>query len=77
MKQKLLFSIYWICLAVAAKAQVPQAIPYQAVARDNSGNPIANQNISLRFKIHDGSAGGTVVYSESQSVTPILWDYSL
>ena len=51
------------------KAQVPQAIPYQAVARDNSDNLIANQNISLRFSIHDVTSGGTIVYQETQSAT--------
>ena len=52
-----------------AQAQVPQAIPYQAVARDNAGNIIANQNISLRFSIGDSSASGIVVYKETQNLT--------
>ena len=47
-------------------AQPPQAIPYQAVARDNSGNVIASQNISVRFSIRDSIATGTLVYSETQ-----------
>ena len=50
-------------------AQSPQAIPYQAVARDNAGNPIANQAVSLRFTIHDATATGTIVYQETQSKT--------
>ena len=53
----------------SAKAQSPLAIPYQAVARDTAGNPIANQNIALQFSVHDGSAGGTIVYQETQSAT--------
>ncbi len=52
-----------------ANAQAPQGIPYQAVARDNAGNLIKNQSISLRFSIHDGTETGTVVYSETHSVT--------
>jgi len=51
------------------KAQVPQSIPYQAVARDNGGHLIANQNIALRFSIHDATSGGTIVYQETQSAT--------
>ena len=39
------------------------------MARDNAGNLIANQNISVRFSIYDATAGGTVVYKETQSVT--------
>lgn len=51
-----------------ALGQAPQAIPYQAVARDNAGNLISNTNISIRFSVHDGSAGGTIVYRETQSL---------
>ena len=50
-------------------AQTPQGIPYQAVARDNAGNLIKNQSISLRFSIHDVTATGAVVYTETHSVT--------
>ena len=57
------------CILNSAFAQAPQAIPYQAVARDNAGNLIANQIISLRFSIHAVTAGGTVVYKETQNTT--------
>jgi len=64
----------FICLVTVlglsfAKAQTPQAIPYQAVARNSSGNLLSNQGIALRFSIHDGSATGTVVYNETQTAT--------
>jgi len=49
-------------------AQAPSAIPYQAVARNSSGNLLSNQNISLRFSIREASAGGTILYQESHSV---------
>ncbi|MBL0137194.1 MAG: hypothetical protein IPP86_01530 [Bacteroidetes bacterium] len=55
-----------IIVASNSFAQSPSAIPYQAVARDNAGNLIANQSISLRFSIHDATAGGTVLYQETQ-----------
>ena len=48
-------------------AQAPQAIPFQAVARNISGNPLLNQNISLRFSIRQSSAVGTVLYTETHS----------
>ena len=65
----LLLTLIVLTTIQIVNAQAPQGIPYQAVARDNSGNLIKNQPISLRFKIHDGSAGGTVVYSETHAVT--------
>lgn len=54
---------------IQLNAQSPLAIPYQAVARNASGNLISNQQISIRFSIHDGTAGGTVVYQEKHQVT--------
>ncbi len=53
----------------SASAQAPQAIPYQAVARDNSGATLANQNISLQLSIHDATATGTIVYQETHTAT--------
>jgi uncharacterized protein (TIGR02145 family) len=67
--QKTLVAFAFLLVANFVMAQVPQGIPYQAVARDNAGNLIKNQNIALRFSIHDGTANGAVVYSETHSVT--------
>lgn len=50
-------------------AQAPQRINYQAVIRSASGLPIVSQPVSLRFSILEGSASGTPVYVETQSVT--------
>jgi len=47
----------------------PQAINYQAVARNSSGNILANQNVGARFTIRNGSATGSIVYRETQSFT--------
>ncbi|MEQ1743802.1 MAG: tail fiber domain-containing protein [Saprospiraceae bacterium] len=48
-------------------AQAPQAIPYQAVARNAAGNLLQNQTVGVRFTIHDGTATGTVVYQETHN----------
>lgn len=58
-----------LLMTVFAFAQAPQMFNYQGVARDNSGNVLANQNISLRLSIISGTPGGTTEYSETQSVT--------
>lgn len=50
------------------QAAVPEAIKYQAVARDNNGNVIANRNIGIRLSILKGTLSGTVVYSERHAV---------
>jgi len=48
-----------------ANAQTPNAIPYQAVARNAGGNLLANQSVSVRFSVHNTSAAGIVVYKET------------
>ncbi len=49
-------------------AQPPALIPYQAIARDASGNAVLSQNIGLRFSIHDQTITGNVVWQEVQTV---------
>ncbi len=44
-------------------------INYQAVARNSVGNILINQNVKVRFNIHDGLAGGPIAYQENQSLT--------
>jgi uncharacterized protein (TIGR02145 family) len=50
-------------------AQAPALIPYQAVARDASGQTLNGTTINTRFTIHDGTATGTTVWQEVQTVT--------
>jgi hypothetical protein len=50
-------------------AQAPQAIPYQGVARNAAGNILASQPIGLLINIHDVTSTGTIVYSETQTIT--------
>ena len=50
-------------------AQVPQGFNYQAVARNSVGVLIQNQTLGVKLSIHQGSATGTVVYSERQTPT--------
>lgn len=50
-------------------AQAPQMFSYQGVARDNVGNALANQNIGLQIDIHQTTPGGTIIFSETHTVT--------
>lgn len=60
----LLFTLGTIC-----PAQAPDAFSYQGVARGAGGEPITNTTIGVQFQLHQATAGGTVVYSETH--TPI------
>jgi hypothetical protein len=66
---RFILSFFAITLSVILRAQAPALIPYQAVARDASGQPLANTNVNARFTIHDGSANGTSVWQELQTVS--------
>ncbi|MCP4442492.1 MAG: tail fiber domain-containing protein [Aureispira sp.] len=50
-------------------AQAPEAINYQAVARNGSGLLLGNQNLTLRVGIYSGSGGATKVYEETHTIT--------
>ncbi len=55
------FSITWLVMA-----QSPQGMNYQAVVRNNSGQPVANNTpVKLKFSIHDSTITGTVVFTET------------
>lgn len=56
-------------LSVYCFSQFPEAISYQSIVRDMSGNPLTNQNVSLRIGILSDSTSGILVYSETHNVT--------
>lgn len=56
-------------IVVSFFAQTPQAFKYQTVVRDNAGEILANQNVSLRMTILQGALPGTVVYAETHTAT--------
>lgn len=63
-----IMTICFLIFATGLFAQAPQAFKYQAVARDNSGNLIANQSVGFRISILQNSPTGTSVYSETHTV---------
>ncbi|MCC8198728.1 MAG: RagB/SusD family nutrient uptake outer membrane protein [Tannerellaceae bacterium] len=50
-------------------AQVPQAINYQAIVRDDKGKVLVNTPISVKLAILRGTLSGTVVYEETHKAT--------
>ncbi len=56
-------------LITTVKAQVPNKFNYQAVARNSSGQTLANASINVRISILDGSATAASVYSETRNIT--------
>lgn len=69
MRKFLLASVLFLAFAIVTHAQAPAFFNYQGVARNAVGNALVNKTIRLRLTIHDGSATGLPVYSETRLVT--------
>ena len=71
-KTKVLSIFILLAISLAGYAQAPNLINYQGVARNAVGNPLPNQTINLRLSVHNLSASGTVVYTETRPITTNL-----
>lgn len=67
--KKIIFTLSILIITVAVYAQAPAKFNYQGIARNNTGQPISGQSVSLRISILNTSATGDVLYSETQDVT--------
>jgi hypothetical protein len=66
---KLISVAVFLCLACLCNAQnAPGKISYQAVVRDDQGNELVDQSVSVNFTIHRASVDGEVVYSENHNL---------
>jgi uncharacterized protein (TIGR02145 family) len=66
---RLTFTTLALLVSTLLFAQVPALIPYQAIARDASGQPMASSTLNARFTIHDATATGPNVWQELQTIT--------
>ncbi len=66
--KKLVLSLL-LAFSFSVFAQVPQGISYQAIALTSSGTPVVSSNVGTRLSVLNGSATGTVLYSETQVKT--------
>ena len=69
MKKILLTIITSAFMVLLSYGQAPEGFKYQAVLRDASNAVISNQAVGVRLTIEQGSAGGTVIYTETFSPT--------
>lgn len=65
--QHLSILVFLFLLTTTSFAQTPNAINYQAVARDGNGDIMANQSIDVTFGFYDASTGGTLHYKEDHT----------
>lgn len=62
--KKILLTVGMMLGLHLVSAQAPEKMSYQAVMRNATGQLLASQNIGVKVSILQGSASGTVVYSE-------------
>ena len=67
MKAKIFTTLCFLATTLVLFAQAPQAFQYQAVVRNDSGELITNQSVSLQISILQGSAVGASEYSETHA----------
>ncbi|MCR9052888.1 MAG: hypothetical protein ACE362_21700 [Phaeodactylibacter xiamenensis] len=69
MRLLILAPLFTLFFFATSFAQAPEKMNYQGVARDLSGSPLSDQQISLRISILEGSTSGTISYAETHNVT--------
>jgi len=58
-----------VLLAASVFAQAPEKMTYQAVVRDDNSTLITSTQVGIEINIYQGSATGTLVYTETQTPT--------
>ncbi|MEP2510961.1 MAG: hypothetical protein ABJH72_16465 [Reichenbachiella sp.] len=69
MRKIISFSLIMLVWTSLCMAQAPAAFKYQAIARDDSGNPLVNQTINFQIQLLQGATNGASVYTETHLVT--------
>lgn len=64
-----ILTLFLAFTGLCVMAQAPQKFSYQGVARDNAGNTLTSTNIGIKFDLHQYTANGAVVYSETHSAS--------
>jgi uncharacterized protein (TIGR02145 family) len=66
---RFIFTTLALLMSAIIHSQAPALIPYQAIARNASGEPLASSTLNARFTMHDATASGAVVWQELQTVS--------
>lgn len=69
MKRIILLALLVVAGTMIIWSQVPQAMNYKAIAKDDWGVALPNKTITLRFTILQGSGTGSIVYQETHTTT--------
>ena len=65
----LIIALAHLLISSSIFAQAPQKMSYQAVIRNTSGALITSTSVGMKISILQGTATGTVAYSETQTAS--------
>ena len=65
----LIITLVYLLIGTSIFAQAPQKMSYQAVIRNTSGALVTSTSVGMKISILQGSATGTVAYSETQTAS--------
>ena len=54
--------IFLLATNFLLNAQAPEGVNYQAVIRDNIGNPIENNSVGIKIGIYQNTTSGPLVF---------------
>jgi hypothetical protein len=64
----MLIGILLVAAVQPVQATMPRTLSYQGVLQDGAGNPVADGNYSLTFRIYNVATGGTALWAENQTL---------
>jgi len=65
-KQLLVLAVMVLSITNFIQAQAPEVMNYQAIVRNNNGQPVPGGTlVNVRFTIHDLTANGTLVFTQT------------
>lgn len=70
-KPALLLLLFVCLMALTAHATFPRLMNYQGRIDDINGNPVADANYNVTFRIFNVSSAGSALWSETQQVTTV------
>ena len=71
MKRLIQLGLALIFLFSTGQSAVPKLMNYQGILNGSGGGPVTDSTYSVDFTIYDAPVGGTVLWSESRSVTTV------
>lgn len=68
---KIYLPIFLFMFCFNAYSQIPQTMSYQGVLTGSNGEPVANANYEIIFKLYEDTMSQTAIWEENQSVAVV------